>query len=122
MGGVWRGLGFVTPCGEVGLELRDYVGKVAVHSEGRIRSVSTELIRGDVDLDEFSGCVPFRRGTEMENPIETGTKEKDNVGFAKSGTAGAGGVEGVGVWKDAFAHRRWKKRNLSVGNEGIDGI
>lgn len=48
----------------------------------------------------------------MENPVESGSEEEDDVGAAKRDGAGGSSVEGVGVGEDAFALGCWEKRDI----------
>lgn len=58
----------------------------------------------------------------MENPVETGTEKEDDVGLFKGSAPGTGGVQGVSIRKDAFAHWGREERDLGLGDEAADGI
>lgn len=48
----------------------------------------------------------------MENPVESGSEEENDVGAAKSDGASGSNVEGVRVGEDAFALGCWEKRDI----------
>lgn len=66
-----------------------------MNGESGVSGVEAKRGRVDVDLDKSGMGVPFRWRTEVQDPVETGAEEEDNICFFEGGTAGAGGVQGV---------------------------
>ena len=59
----------------------------------------------DVDLDELGVGIPLRRLAVAEQPIEPGTDEHDNVGFAQSQRTRRGDRLRMIVGDQTFGHR-----------------
>ena len=106
MGAVGGGLRVIAPGAEGGGYLRDDGSEIAPDGEMRCWIVLSEGLGVDVDLDELRGFVPFWGVAEVEDPVQACAEEEDDVGFLERGAAGAGGVEGVRVGDDSFAHGR----------------
>jgi len=69
------------------------------------RLVAVELGRLDVDLDELGIGIPLRRVAVAEQPIEPGTDEHDDVGFAQSQRTRRGDRLRMIVGDQALGHR-----------------
>lgn len=92
-----------SPRAESGRELGDDFGDVTGDAQRRVCTATAELFGGDVDLGYADGGRPFGGFAVVEDPVEPGSEEEDDVGAAKSDGARGGYVEGVGVGEDTFA-------------------
>lgn len=92
-----------SPRAESGRELGDDFGDVTGDAQRRVRAAAAELFGGDVNLGYADGGRPFGGFAVVEDPVESGSEEEDDVGAAKSDGACGGYVEGVGVGEDTFA-------------------
>ena len=78
---IWGILG-VVPGAESGGELRDDSCEVAQNRDGGgSGTVAAEFFGGDVDLDELGAGVPFGGVAEVEDPVQAGAEDEDDVGF-----------------------------------------
>ena len=50
----------------------------------------------------------------MKNPVQAGAEDENRVGFFKSSTSSASGIEGVRVWEYPFAHWRGEEGESRV--------
>lgn len=82
--------------------------------------VEAEGFRVDVDLDELRGGIPFRCVPEMQDPVQTGTEEENDICFGEGGAACGGGVQWMGIREDAFAHGGGEEGDMRVGDESAD--
>ncbi len=121
VGGVGGDGGVVVPGAEGGDELRDDGEEIAVDGEVGSGVVEPKGFGADIHLDELCGGVPFGGVPEVEDPIQAGAEEEDDVGFGEGGATRAGGVKGVGVWDDAFAHGGGEEGEAGIGDEVADG-
>lgn len=74
------------------LQLGDHGCEIAMEGKSGVCGVGAESGGIDVDLDEFGARVPFGWGAKVEDPIQAGAKEENDVCFFESGAPGAGGV------------------------------
>jgi hypothetical protein len=76
-----------------------------------------DFLGTNVDLDQFYVFVETGWQTEMENPVEPGAKEDDEVGFFESCRASCADVEVMRILNHTFSHGSGEERNPSRVNE-----
>ena len=81
-----------------------------------------QILRADVDLDEFHSRVKLRRHAKRQDPVQTRTEQENNIGAVEGGAAGGGGVQWTRVGHDAFAHGRGEEREVGGGDKLADGV
>ena len=112
------------PASKFVVQLRHHGSDVGVDAERRLAGAvdAAELLGRDVDLNDFHVAAELGRSTEMQDPVEAGAEEEDDVGGAEGGGARGGGVERRGVGHDAFAHGRGEERDVGGCDEGVDEV
>ena len=70
------------------------------------RHVRADLLRVEVDLEHANALLESGRQPEVEDPVEPGADQQDDVRVLQCEGAGRGDEVGIVVGDDALAHRR----------------
>jgi len=84
-----------------------------VDRECWIGGATLEFFGGDVDLGYAYPRGPLWRLAKVQDPVQPGTHEKDDVCTCEGGGAGGGGVEWVIIREDTFPLRGWEEGDFS---------
>lgn len=81
--------------------------------------IVVKLLGLDVDPQplDFARAGPFWRAAVVEDPVESGAEDEDDVGRLEGGRAGGGDAERMRVGQVTFAHRGWEERDRQDGQE-----